>query len=397
MTQNVTRQGSTRAIVALSFGACGSAAALRACDPLLPRLSAEYAVGLGTAAQTVTAFAVAYGVLQLAYGPIGDRYGKYRVVTIATLASALTSLACALAPTFAALVVARMLAGATAGALIPLSIAWIGDVVPYERRQPVLARFLVGQMFGIALGQLLGGLGADHFGAPPVFVALAVWFAATALLMWRLAPPQASAVTPAIAGETIVRRFAAVLRVRWTHVVLATVFLEGVLLFGALAFIPTHLHRNYGVPLTIAGSIVMLYGIGGLVFAACSRVLVRRLGEPGLAAAGSLLLVACFTAIALAHQPLVATFACLVAGLGFYMLHNTLQVNATQMAPAQRGSSLALFAACLFLGQSTGVTLAGYTAERFGTEPVIFGAGAALLLLGVLFGVARRRHHASFA
>lgn len=104
-----------RSIVALSFGACGSAAALRVCDPLLPRLTAEFGVGLGAAARTVTAFAIAYGVLQLAYGPVGDRYGKYRVVTIATFASALTSLACALAPTFPALVIARMLAGATAG------------------------------------------------------------------------------------------------------------------------------------------------------------------------------------------------------------------------------------------------------------------------------------------
>ena len=43
---------------------------------------------------------------------------------------------------------------------------------------------------------------------------------------------------------------------------------------------------------------------------------------------------------------------CFVAGLGFYMLHNTLQVNATQMAPAHRGSSLALFAAILFIGQA---------------------------------------------
>src|SRR5512141_1318979 len=122
-----------RPIVALSVGACGSAAALRVCDPLLPRLSADYGVGLGAVSQTVTAFAIAYGVLQLAYGPIGDRYGKYRTVTMATLACAMTSLACAFAPTFAALVIARLLAGATAGALIPLSLAWIGDAVPYVR------------------------------------------------------------------------------------------------------------------------------------------------------------------------------------------------------------------------------------------------------------------------
>src|SRR4051812_41774087 len=116
-----------RQIAVLAFGACGSAAALRACDALLPRLASDYGVGVGTAAQTVTAFAIGYGVMQLVYGPVGDRYGKYRVIAIATFASAATSLACAVAPTLGMLVFARLLGGATAGALIPLSMAWIGD------------------------------------------------------------------------------------------------------------------------------------------------------------------------------------------------------------------------------------------------------------------------------
>ena len=386
-----------RPIVALSFGACGSAAALRVCDPLLPRLSADYGAGLGTVSQAVTAFAIAYGVMQLAYGPIGDRYGKYRTVTIATLASAMTSLACALAPTFGALVVARMLAGATAGALIPLSLAWIGDAVPYAGRQPVLARFLVGQMFGIALGQLLGGLGADFFGTRPVFLVLAVWFSGTTWLMWHFAPPLVDAPTPSARLGAILTRFVSVLRVPWARVVLTATLLEGVLLFGALAFVPTHLHRAYGIPLTLAGSIVMLYGVGGLVFAASSRLLVRRLGEAGLAAVGATLLLITLSSIAMAHVPLVAGLACLVAGLGFYMLHNTLQVNATQMAPAQRGSSVGLFAACLFIGQSIGVTLAGHGAERFGTALIIVGAAVLLQMLGLAFALARWRHRPDVA
>jgi predicted MFS family arabinose efflux permease len=49
--------------------------------------------------------------------------------------------------------------------------------------------------------------------------------------------------------------------------------------------------------------------------------------------------------------------ACLMTGLGFYMLHNTLQVQATQMAPAARGSAVTLFACSLFFGQSTGVLI----------------------------------------
>jgi len=136
----------------------------------------------------------------------------------------------------------------------------------------------------------------------------------------------------------------------------------------------------------------MLFGAGGLVYAALSPVLLRRLGEPGLAAGGGVLIALAFVAIALGSNPLIAVAACLAAGLGFYMLHNTLQVNATQMAPAQRGSSLALFACTLFLGHSVGVTLAGVLAERFGTAYVLGGAGAMLLVVGLAFGAARRRH-----
>ena len=378
-----------RPIVALSFGACGSGAALRVCDPLLPYLSARYGVGLDAAAQTVTAFAIAYGLLQLAYGPIGDRYGKYRVITLATLGCALTSLACALASTLSALVIARALAGATAGALIPLSIAWMGDTVPYERRQPVLARYLIGQMFGIALGQVLGGIGADYLGAGPVFVALAAWFAATAWLMWRSAPSRFEA--PHRSSGSVVKRFRSVLEVPWSRVVLLTVFVEGLLLVGALAFVPTHLHRAYGIPLTVAGLLVMLFGAGGLVFAALSPILLRRLGEPGLAAGGGILLAVCLVAVVVGSHPLTAGASCLLAGSGFYMLHNTLQVNATQMAPKQRGSSLALFACVLFLGHSVGVTLAGVLAERIGTAWVIGGAGVMLLVVGLAFAAARRR------
>ena len=146
------------------------------------------------------------------------------------------------------------------------------------------------------------------------------------------------------------------LAVPWARVVLLTVFVEGILVVGAMTFVPTHLNRVYGISLTLAGAIVMLYGVGGVLYAALSPMLVRRLGEAGLAAAGAVLLAICFASIGLARMPLLAALACFVAGLGFYMLHNTLQVNATQMAPAHRGSSLALFAAILFVGHATGAT-----------------------------------------
>ncbi len=78
--------------------------------------------------------------------------------------------------------------------------------------------------------------------------------------------------------------------------------------------------------------------------------MVRRLGEPWLAAAGGGALCVAFLMLGLGTTWAVAMVGAFLAGLGFYMIHNTLQTNATQMAPERRGASLALFASCLFVG-----------------------------------------------
>ena len=76
---------------------------------------------------------------------------------------------------------------------------------------------------------------------------------------------------------------------------------------------------------------------------------------------------------------------CLIAGLGFYGFHNTLQTHGTQMAPERRGVAMAMFASLFFLGQSAGVATAAMLVERIGTTPVIFGAGLAVIPVGLTF------------
>ena len=86
---------------------------------------------------------------------------------------------------------------------------------------------------------------------------------------------------------------------------------------------------------------------------------------------------------ALAFVPLaaVAVSACFLAGLGFYMLHNTLQTQATQMAPHARGSAVTLFACLLFLGQSLGVLVVGRTVDHGGLASAMAVAGLGVLVL----------------
>src|SRR3569833_3781779 len=147
------------AIASLALAAFASGISLRFTDPLLPRLAGNFHISLGEASHVITFFSIAYGFSQLFFGPLGDRFGYFLIIACACGASAVAALLCGLAPNFSMLLGARLLAGATAAAVIPLSMAWIGDVTPYERRQPVLARFLHGQILGLSAGVLVGRRG----------------------------------------------------------------------------------------------------------------------------------------------------------------------------------------------------------------------------------------------
>jgi predicted MFS family arabinose efflux permease len=385
------------AVIALAFAAFASGISLRLTDPLLPLFAREFAISSGQAAAVITAFSVAYGLSQLFFGPVGDRFGKYRVIASACAACAVTAALCGLAQGFDQLVVARLLAGATAAAIIPLSMAWIGDVVPYESRQPVLARFLIGQILGLSTGVFAGGFAADHLSWRVPFFGVAAGFVAISAVLFMLDRRLPAVARTQHRGEghalaRMVASFADVLAVRWARVVLFSVFMEGAFLYGAFAFIATHLHEAFGLTLGTAGSVVMVFGFGGLLFALGARWLVRRLGEVGLVNIGGTLLAASLLAIGVAPVWWWALPGCFVGGLGFYMLHNTLQTHATQLAPERRGAAVAAFASCFFIGQAVGVALAGAFVTRWSTGTVIaFGAGG-VWLVALAFGrlLARR-------
>ena len=376
----------------LSLAAFGSGISLRVTDPMLPQLAKEFAVSLGDASNVITVFSIAYGLSQLFFGPVGDRYGKYRVVAFATLACALTSLLCALAPGYTMLLAARLTAGATAAAIIPLSMAWIGDVIPYHQRQPVLARFLIGQILGLATGVLVGGLAADagNWRLPFFIVAAIFVFASFALFALNRQLPDEARMLRRAEGAAVARmigEFRHILSLPWARRVLLTVFLEGAFLYGAFAFIASHVHHEYGLSLTSSGALVMLFGLGGFIFALASGTLVRRLGEVGLSLWGGVFVALALLATGLAPVWWWAIGGCFGAGLGFYMLHNTLQINATQMAPERRGAAVSAFASCFFLGQSVGVGIAGLLVERLGTANVMVIGAAGVLAVAARFSM----------
>jgi predicted MFS family arabinose efflux permease len=280
--------------------------------------------------------------------------------------------------------------------VIPLAMAWIGDVVPYEHRQPVLARFLIGQITGFAAGVWIGGYTAEHWPWRTPFFGVAVFFAAVAVVLHRVRRQlPAAAVQPARAPggalTSAAREFRAVAAKPWARVVLVAVFFEGAAVYGPFAFVASHLHLRLGLPLSTVGAMVMGFALGGLAFALNARQLVQRLGEVVLVRTGSVFMATALLTIALAPAPGWAVAACMLMGLGFYMMHNTLQTHATQMAPERRGAAVAAFASSFFLGQSAGVGMAGLVVGRTGTGWVLAAGALGLLLVAWGFNHQRAR------
>jgi predicted MFS family arabinose efflux permease len=391
-----------RSVLLLSFATFASMAAQRLCDAMLPELSSVFQVSLAEAAQVVSVFAVVYGLCQLFYGPLGDRLGKFRIVTWATLGCSVGSVLAVFATSLDQLVLARMLVALGAAAIIPLSLAWIGDAVAYELRQETLARVGLGTTLGITGGQLLGGVFADTLGWRWAFAFMTLLFAGVGLLLWRdgrrqratapITPQAPPAVRPGF-----VRQALQIVTGRWSRIVLVVALIEGASGFGVLAIWASHLHQELGLSLSFSGAIVALFGLGGMLYMALARWLIPRLGEHGLARAGVTLLGLC--ALVIAFSPLWWPMvpASLLAGFGFFMFHNTMQTNATQMAPAARGTAVSLFASFLFLGQSIGVLLAAGLAGLLGSTAVIAGGSAVLVAVGLYFASALRRRSSLLA
>ena len=386
-----------RSILLLSFATFASMAAQRICDAMLPELSRVFSASLAQAAQVVSVFAITYGAAQLFYGPLGDRLGKFRVITFATLGCSIGSIMAVFSSTLDMLVVARLLMALGAAALIPLAMAWIGDTVPSDQLQEMLTRTGLGSTLGIVCGQLVGGLLTDALGWRWAFGFMTVLFGVVGMLLYfdlrrqQARPAQVAPQSPSVVRHGFVKQALLILTGRWSRIILLMALVEGAVGFGVLAIWASHLHRSLGLSLALSGTIVALFGLGGMLYMAVGRHLIRRFGQQGMVLFGGAMVG--LGALVLAYTPHwgPALPASLLAGFGFFMFHNTMQANATQMAPHARGTAVSLFSSSLFLGQSIGVVLAASLIDRVGTGAVIALGGGMMALEGVYFAWALRR------
>ena len=280
---------------------------------------------------------------------------------------------CAVSQSLTQLTLARLVCAPGAAIIVPLGLAYIGDVVPYARRQTMLARYMAGQMTGMISGQIAGGIIGDHFGWRMVFVVVAGVFIVSGLALasqFRSNPWTKPIRHEDDARAGMIASYRALGASSWARFIVLAAFIEGAIFFGGFTYVAANLHTRFGLSYSTVGVIVAAFGLGCILFAGTVHRTVALLGERGLAAGGGVVAMLAF--LTLAGEPVweLAPLACVMLGFGYYMLHNTLQTNATQMLPHARGTAMAGFSAALYLGQSAGVAAAAPIVDRAGAVPV---------------------------
>ena len=118
------------------------------------------------------------------------------------------------------------------------------------------------------------------------------------------------------------------------------------------------------------------------VYRASVRVMLRWFGVRRMCLLGSSIAALCYAALAFVPTWWLAALAMFVAGVAFYMMHNSMQTEATELAPAARGSAVALFACGFFIGQGLGPLVFAALLHGLGPRPALVAVAAVIVALG---------------
>lgn len=371
-----------RVLVVVAFASFVSSLFIRMTDPLVPLVAADFAVEPSTAALLGTAFALPWALMQPILGPVGDLLGKTRVILVCMAILLVSAIVGALATSFPMLVTARIIAGAAAGGVFPVSMAVFGDLVPVEQRQAGMGRLLTASISGLLMGGAVAGVLADFvpwrwifvvYGASVAVALLGAWLA---LRRVPLTPPRPVQIAAMIDNYRQV----------WSNprskVCYGAVFLEGVVLVGLFPFVAVLLVSIGEHRASIAGMVLAAFPLGGVVYSLIVSRLVAHFSIFSLmifggGAAAAMLLVQAFVP----PWPVqVAVF--FVMGFGFYLLHGCIIVQMTELAPDARGTATAGHALAYFSGQALGPIVYAIGFAAIGPSPTIVIGAIVMGLIG---------------
>lgn len=363
-------------------------------DPMVPPIAAEFGVDVQWVTLLGTAFALPWALMQPILGPLADIIGKGRVMTFCLVVLVASTVVGALATSFPILLISRIVGGAAAGGVSPVTIALVADLVPIGERQVAMGRVLTANISGVLLGGAVAGVLADFVGWRSVFLVVG-GCAALATIAAAIGLRGVGASPRGVSPAAIVANYRRVMENPRTKICYGAVFVEGVALFGIFPFIAIFLLAAGEPRASIAGLVISAFAIGGIVYTLAVRALVTRFRRGTLMIGGGVV-VALGLLLEAGLPPWPVQLVAMGAmGFGFYLMHGCLMVEMSELAPTARGTAVAGHAFSFYLGQALGPAVFGLGVLAIGSSISMVLAALVMALVGLVTARLLRRVSAS--
>ena len=352
--------------------------------PLIIPIAADLSRSVGAVTFAASAYLLSYGVMQLVWAVISDRYGRVRSMQVALVVAGVAGIISAAAPNLALLVVARGVAGAAFAAAVPGALIYIGDTVPMRARPAALADLATAIAVGFAVGTVGAAVIAEQFNWRAPFAVIGCTTLLVAILMSRLIEP------PRERPEKMFAELPLLIRDRGTLLILGLAFVEGFVVLGFLVFLPAILQLS-GVATSKAGGVTAVYGVAVVIAAWGLKRVTGRISPHWILALGGVLVVAAFGLLVVVQDPLPVLVSATGLGAAWALMHTGLQAWATEASPTSRSLVVSAFAASLFTGSAVGTWVGGMMLAGDNVTLLFTTACALATLLTIVATLGRAR------
>ena len=365
----------------LGFGGFLVNADNRAIAPMLPAIALALHVSVSAAALLVTAYSIPYGLFQLVYGPLADRFGKIRTILLSLGLFSVGTIACGFVYTFSWLMVLRIITGVFAAGIIPTTLAQIGDKFEISDRPRAIAFFMSLATSGQAMGIVIGGLVAQFFSYRLLFIIIGVATVPTLLALFRQRH-----------GETrqhpnyipLLLRYSSLFHNRRAWLIYGLVLCEGFVFFAGFTFLGVYgvfeLHLSY----LVIGLLTATYSLGAFAGSRTIAWVLHRIGTSRMPIVGATLMTLGFALVWGWVSVVALTAGFIVMGFGFSYCHSALQTYATDLLPNGRATAVSVFAFSLFLGSGLGPMAGGQIFDAYGVNAMLGSVTIGMAIFAVL-------------
>jgi len=347
-------------------------------SPILPAISESLNIDISRAGLLITAYMLPFGIFQIIFGPLADRYGKKQVITFSVLAFTIATGMCALGSGLMNLAIFRGLTGVFAASVMPISLALIGDVVPVKERQQAIGTFMGISFLGQGLSMAIGGTIAFFLNWRGVFITYAILSLIPAVLLIKNYKQLPSEKNP---NSSIVKPYINLISNSKSLFTYIIVIFEGMFIVGSFSYTGAYIAKIYHYNYFVIGLIMTGFGIMSVIGGRMSGKITSKIGSRRVLSIG--LISASLADILiyfLGFNIFVLIISVTLLGLGFIFTHSTLLTRATTFAEKSRGSAMSLVAFCFMGGGGLGTAIGSKIISLYGINIIFIIYGLFLLL-----------------